>query len=68
MASLLTLEGVQARCPCSGFASTLSCSCGDPVAAHLTVFESKQERVAAGRPVDNLAGGGAGYAVSAMQL
>lgn len=29
--------------------------------AHSTVFESRDDRVAAGRPVDNLAGGGAAY-------
>lgn len=28
---------------------------------HATVFQTRQERVAEGRPVDNLAGGGQGY-------
>jgi len=51
----------QGGCACAGFASSLSCSCREPYGAHATVFETRAERQAAGRPVDNLAGGGAGY-------
>jgi hypothetical protein len=50
-----------AGCACAGFASSLSCACREQYGAHATVFETKEERQAAGRPVDNLAGGGAGY-------
>jgi len=46
---------------CGGFTSSLSCSCREPYGAHDTVFETREERQAQGRPVDNLAGGGAGY-------
>ena len=48
-------------CPCAGFTCSLSCSCRDVFGLHDTVFETKEERQAAGRPVDNLAGGGLGY-------
>lgn len=50
-----------AKCGCAGFHSAFSCSCGLPWASHHTAVETRSEREAAGRPVDNLAGGGAGY-------
>ena len=49
------------RCNCTAFAATFSCGCGEPWASHATVVETRDERKAAGRPVDNLLGGGAGY-------
>jgi len=49
------------RCGCTAFAATFSCSCGASWANHATVVETRDERKAAGRPVDNLLGGGAGY-------
>lgn len=51
----------QPGCMCGGFHTSISCSCRDQYGAHQTVFETREERQAAGRPVDNLAGGGAGY-------
>jgi hypothetical protein len=51
----------QGGCSCTGFHTSLSCSCKDQYGAHQTVFETREERQAAGRPVDNLAGGGQGY-------
>lgn len=48
-------------CVCAGFTCSLSCSCRDLFGQHDTVFETREERQAAGRPVDNLAGGGQGY-------
>eukprot|EP00753_Platysulcus_tardus_P020572 PLAT8233.1.p1 GENE.PLAT8233.1~~PLAT8233.1.p1 ORF type:complete len:471 (+),score=103.19 PLAT8233.1:37-1449(+) len=50
------------RCGCDGFTSSFRCSCGQLFADHQTVFETREERMALGRPVDNLGGGGAGYA------
>lgn len=50
------------QCTCKSFYSGWSCSCGQPWADHETVFETREERLAEGRPVDNLAGGGLGYA------
>lgn len=50
------------RCTgCTGFTSSYSCACGSGYAAHATVVETRAEREAAGRPVDNLTGGGAAY-------
>ena len=40
----------------------MSCSCGDKWEVHTTVFETREERMAAGKPVDNIAMGGEGYA------
>jgi hypothetical protein len=37
---------------CSGFKSVHACSCGDGFDEHATVFESREEREAEGRPVD----------------
>jgi hypothetical protein len=51
----------QSACGCVGFNSSLSCACRDQYGVHQTVFETKEERMAQGRPVDNLAGGGQGY-------
>lgn len=51
----------QGGCACAGFHTSLSCSCRDQYGVHQTVFETREERQAAGRPVDNLAGGGQGY-------
>lgn len=57
----------RAGCACAGFASSISCSCGDRHDAHVTVFETREERIAGGRRVDNLGGGGGGGApVAAM--
>ena len=50
-----------ARCGCTAFAATFSCGCGASWSNHATVVETRDERVASGRPVDNLLGGGAGY-------
>eukprot|EP00741_Cyanophora_paradoxa_P011848 tig00020564_g11451.t1 len=50
------------KCACASFSSSFVCSCGRPWGDHKTVFEKAAERRAAGRPVDNLAGGGALYA------
>ncbi|XP_072184842.1 protein FAM221A [Excalfactoria chinensis] len=36
---------------CSGFHSCFTCGCGQPTYAHETVVETKQERLAQGRPV-----------------
>ncbi|XP_016072560.1 PREDICTED: protein FAM221A isoform X1 [Miniopterus natalensis] len=36
---------------CSGFHSCFTCSCGQPAYTHDTVVETKQERLAQGRPV-----------------
>ena len=41
------------RCVCPSFKSSISCSCGESVSNHRTVFEKRQERLSAGRPVDN---------------
>ncbi|KAH3757672.1 protein FAM221A [Pelomyxa schiedti] len=49
-------------CTCMAFYSPTSCSCGQHWDEHVTVFETRQERMESGRPVDNLGGGGEGYA------
>ncbi|KAM6201302.1 protein FAM221A isoform 2-T2 [Rhynchocyon petersi] len=36
---------------CSGFHSSFSCACGQPAYTHETVVETKQERLAQGKPV-----------------
>ncbi|KAM5189535.1 protein FAM221A isoform 5-T5 [Callospermophilus lateralis] len=36
---------------CSGFHSSFTCACGQPAYAHDTVVETKQERMAQGKPV-----------------
>jgi hypothetical protein len=41
-------------CRCDGFSSSFACSCGQFFGDHETIFESRAEREAAGRPVDNL--------------
>ena len=43
-------------CQCDRFTSSNSCSCGGLWSQHATVFESKEEREAAGRPVDRYGG------------
>ena len=51
------------KCDCGGFDPTQSCPCGYPHRDHETVYESYEERRAAGRPVQGIAGSeGAGYA------
>lgn len=50
------------NCKCSGFSSTHSCSCSLHYNDHATQFYTKDERVAMGKPVDNLGGGGEMYA------
>jgi hypothetical protein len=47
---------------CKGFHSTFSCGCGKQWNEHVTVVETRDERLAAGRTVDNLLGGGEGFA------
>jgi len=49
-------------CRCQGFSSTHSCSCSRHYNDHETRFYTKDERVAMGKPVDNLGGGGDMYA------
>ncbi|KAK3248658.1 hypothetical protein CYMTET_41883 [Cymbomonas tetramitiformis] len=49
------------NCGCRGFTSSFACSCGLPYTKHTTTFETRDEREACGRPVDNLCGGGAMY-------
>jgi len=51
----------QAGCKCVQFVSPVSCTCGEKYGSHVTVFETREERQALGRPVDNLGGGGEGY-------
>jgi hypothetical protein len=48
-------------CTCDAFYSPMSCSCGDKCDAHTTIIESREERMALGKPVDNIGDGGAGY-------
>lgn len=36
---------------CSGFHSCFTCACGQPAYAHETVVETKEERLAQGKPV-----------------
>nr|XP_021519078.1 protein FAM221A isoform X5 [Meriones unguiculatus] len=36
---------------CSGFHSSFTCACGQPAYAHETVVETRQERLAQGKPV-----------------
>jgi len=52
------------RCgSCPGFDPTQSCPCGQPHKDHSTVYESRAERQAQGRPVEGIGGSdGAGYA------
>lgn len=52
---------MHAGCRCRAFYSPMSCSCGCLWDKHTTVFETREERIAAGRPVDNLGGGGDGF-------
>ncbi|KAL0237346.1 hypothetical protein PCE1_000743 [Barthelona sp. PCE] len=40
-------------CNCDGFHSSYTCTCGEPYANHRTIFETRDERIANGRPVDN---------------
>eukprot|EP01083_Nonionella_stella_P069515 185338_1 len=49
-------------CSCGGFMSSFGCACGETYSNHETIFETKEERRANGRAVDNLCGGGEGYA------
>ncbi|OMJ67606.1 hypothetical protein SteCoe_35188 [Stentor coeruleus] len=52
----------RAKCKCTSFSSTHSCSCSLHYNAHGTSFYTKDERIAMGKPVDNLGGGGDMYA------
>ena len=49
-------------CKCTGFSSTHSCSCSLHYNVHTTVFDTKEERLAMGRAVDNFGGGAEMYA------
>jgi hypothetical protein len=42
------------NCLCNGFSSSFACSCGELFGVHKTIFESRAQREATGRPVDNL--------------
>ncbi|XP_036309691.1 protein FAM221A isoform X3 [Pipistrellus kuhlii] len=44
-------RGVFLGSKCSGFHSCFTCACGQPAYAHDTVVETKQERLAQGKPV-----------------
>ena len=48
-------------CRCAGFHSSYSCDCSATFGEHATVVETRAEREAAGRPVDNLCGVGGEY-------
>lgn len=48
----LCLAKPNCRNKCGGFVSVHACSCGDGFGDHVTVFESREEREAEGRPVD----------------
>lgn len=54
---------MKAGCVCVGFVSSFACSCGMLYAEHTTTIESREERVALGRPVDNLCNVDPPYAV-----
>lgn len=48
-----------ARCKtCSGFRSSWGCGCGDTFDNHRTVFETYQDRLKKGKPVDDIIPGG----------
>ncbi|KAK4826076.1 LOW QUALITY PROTEIN: hypothetical protein QYF61_005035, partial [Mycteria americana] len=49
--SLASPSSVKERSKCSGFHSCFTCACGQPTYAHETVVETKQERLAQGKPV-----------------
>lgn len=46
---------------CTGFTSSFGCACGLIYDDHQTVFETREERMAQGKRVDNLGDGGQGY-------
>ena len=54
--SSFRLSSSFSSCECPGFTTSLSCSCKAPWSAHRTVFESREERERAGRPVDRYGG------------
>jgi hypothetical protein len=43
------------KCACAGFRSSWKCDCGGAWELHQTVFDTRDEREAMGRPVENLA-------------
>ena len=49
------------RCDCKKFDSHWRCPCGAVWGDHATVFQSKAEREAAGKPVENVGKGGAAF-------
>ena len=44
------------KCKCTCFSSSWSCSCGYKYMDHTTIFETREERMKNGRPVDELGG------------
>lgn len=42
-------------CGCNRFNSTWSCSCGAKYNEHTTIFETREERLIMGKPVDDMA-------------
>ena len=52
----------RAKCKCTNFSSTHSCSCSFHYNNHSTSFYTRDERLAMGKSVDNLGGGGEMYA------
>ncbi|XP_074906936.1 protein FAM221A isoform X2 [Buteo buteo] len=49
--TLCSPSSVKESSKCSGFHSCFTCACGQPTYAHETVMETKQERLAQGKPV-----------------
>ncbi|KAL0205958.1 hypothetical protein P9112_001265 [Eukaryota sp. TZLM1-RC] len=44
-------------CSCTGFSTTVSCTCGENSASHRTIFQTIEERKELGKNTDNLCGG-----------
>lgn len=44
------------KCGCAAFDSPQSCVCGYRLSHHSTLFETREERIASGKSVDNLGG------------
>ena len=41
-------------CGCNKFSSAWTCSCGSKYGEHITIVETKQERIAQGKSVDDV--------------
>ena len=48
----MTKKCTRRGCKCRGFESKHSCNCGGLYEDHMTIFETREEREADGRPVD----------------